>query len=91
MGALTGQSAFTYAQKFWDGSVLQLSTVDLGETGELSYHTIPGYHYTLESGTHPDSFPTIEATPGIATGHENTITVSITDPARFFRFKITGP
>ena len=91
MGSLIGQSAFTYAQKFWDGSVLQLSTVDLGETGELSYHTIPGYHYTLESGTHPDSFPTIEATPGIATGHENTITVSTTDPARFFRFKITGP
>ena len=91
MGSLIGQSAFAYAQKIWDGSVLQISHVNLTESGELTYHTIPGYHYTLESGPRPDSFPTIEATPGIATGHEDTIIVPITGSDRYFRFKITGP
>ena len=60
-------------------------------TGDGVVGEFAGYHYTLESGPRPDSFPTIEATPGIATGHEDTITVPITGSDRYFRFKITGP
>jgi len=91
MGSLIAQSVYSHAQKFWDGSILPTTPVKLSETGQINYHTVPGYHYALESGVHPGSFPTIEATPGLATGHENTLAVPTADPTRFFRFKITSP
>ncbi|MCX8239908.1 MAG: vanadium-dependent haloperoxidase [Akkermansiaceae bacterium] len=91
MGAEIGQAAFTHAQKYWDGSIIRNTPVTLKANGELIYQTIPGYHYTLESGTDLVSFPVIEATPGIATGHEQTLVVPLVDPSRFFQMRITAP
>lgn len=91
MGARIGKAAFFHARKYWNGSILEDLTLDLDAEGELSYRTVPGYHYTLESGTDLLTFPTIEATPGIATEHETTITVPTSDPVRFFRLSITSP
>ena len=94
MGAKIGQAVFSHARKYWNGSILEEAPVSLTETGKLTYRTTPGYHYTLESGTDLISFPTIEATPGIATDHEQTFVVPLTDPSRFFRVnrvKATSP
>jgi hypothetical protein len=91
MGAKIGQAAFAHAQKYWDGSIIKNTPVTLKANGELIYQTIPGYHYTLESGTDLVSFPVIEATPGIATGHEQTLVVPLVNPSRFFQMRITAP
>jgi len=91
MGSKIGQAVFSHALKYWNGSILEETPVHLTATGELTYLTIPGYHYTLESGTDLTSFPIIEATPGIATDHEQTFVVPTTVPSRFFRIKTTAP
>lgn len=91
MGSKIGRSAFAYAQQFWDRSIIENPRLTLAANGEMTCVTVPGYHYTLESGTDLTSFPVIEATPGIATGHLETLIVPTTDPGRFFRMKITSP
>ena len=91
MGSAIGQSAFAHAEKFWDGSIIKNTPITLAANGEVICQTVPGYHYTLESGIDLGSFPVIEATPGIATGHLETLAVPITDPSRFFRMRIIAP
>lgn len=91
MGSKIGRAAFTHARKYWDASIIKSTPITLKRNGEITYRTIPGYHYTLESGTDLTTFPTIEATHGIATGHEQSLVVPTNDPRRFFRMKIMTP
>jgi len=89
MGSKIGKSAFAYAQKFWNGSIIENPPISLASNGELNCQTVPGYLYTVESGTDLQSYPVIEGTPVVATGHLETLVVPTTDPRRFFRMRTT--
>lgn len=91
MGSKIGKAAFVHSQKYWNGNILRAPSVNLDANGDLWYQSVPGYHYTVESSTDLLSFPTTEATPGVATGHETSVPVPLTETDRFFRLKITSP
>ncbi|MFT6861839.1 MAG: hypothetical protein ACJAVK_000392 [Akkermansiaceae bacterium] len=93
MGARLGKAAFSHAQSYWEDSIFEDSPPLLTANGVLSCPTVPGFRYSLVSGTDLASFPRVEVPPTLATGHENTyvIPTSGQDPRRFFRVEITAP
>lgn len=91
MGSKIGKAAFGHARKYWAGNIMRDPSVVLNSSGMYWFQTVPGYQYTLESSSNLLTFPTTEATLGIATEHERTLPVPLTTPNRFFRLKITSP
>jgi hypothetical protein len=91
MGQKIGQAAYKHARKYWDGNILNQPSLIFNNDGNFWFQTVPGYQYTLESGTDLLNFPTIEAASSPATGHETALTLPLSGPSRYFRLRITSP
>ncbi len=93
MGSRIGKAAFSHAQSYWEDSIFEDTPLLISANGVLSCPTVPGYRYSLVSGTDLESFPRVEVPPTMATGHENTyaIPTSGQDQRRFYRVEITAP
>ena len=91
MGQKIGQAAYKHAKKYWSGDIVNQPLIVLNNDGIFWFQTVPGYQYKVESGKDLLSFPTTAANSILATGHEASVTLPLSEPNRFFRLKITPP
>jgi len=93
VGSKIGISAYHHATKYWDGSAPgQPGSIALyGAYAVLTFPTIPGFTYTLFSGTNLTSFPTVESGPAVVTEHEKSYLVPQSGSKRFYRLQSTSP